>query len=72
MNQALNLLADTVEKGIKRSSEKAIGIAAPVTIKTILQNSRISSSFSSQGFQLHTPVCFVVALHLLKHTLSIV
>lgn len=37
MNQALNFVTVVAGKGMKRRREQAMGIAAPVTINTILR-----------------------------------
>lgn len=73
MNQALNLVVDAVGKGMNRRSEKAIGMADPLTRRMILYGkSSISPIHSCYASSLYAPVCFVVNLHLLKHAMSII
>ena len=43
INQALNLVTDVAGKGIKRSSEKTIGMADPLTSRTILYVEDVNS-----------------------------
>lgn len=47
MNQALNLVVDAVGKGMNRKSEKAIGMADPLTRRTILYGKSSVSSIHS-------------------------
>lgn len=73
MNQALNLVVDVVGKGMNRRSEKAIGMADPLTSRTILyEKSPINSIHNCYGPSLYAPVCFVVNLHFLKNVMSII
>ena len=73
MNQELNFVANAPGKGTNRRSEKAIGMADPLTRRTMLHGKiSISSTHDTQGPGRYAPICFVCNFHLLKHTVSIV
>ena len=72
MNQALNLVANAPGKGTNRRSENAIGMADPLTRRTILHGKiSISSIHNTQELCRYAPICFTCYFHLFKYTVSI-